>query len=606
MLKISYSSNDKKAVLSWNLEDADKAWVLIIQRTLFDNSEDVVWKNSNTLSLPWWSFLSIRRKFGEIVQGYGIKRGIEWDIDQEAENFLKESLSREISFKQAKIAKPILEEDLKNKLSSVKFARSLTSQQIRNIIKIASLPAGATFSVPGAGKTTEALATFFYRSSPGDFLLVVAPKNAFGSWDEQILSCIPTINQKFVRLHGGKENIIKLLEKNPRFMIITYQQMPRVSDIIAAYLSKNKTYVFLDESHRIKSGAGCTTARAILNISHLPVGKLIMSGTPMPQSEEDLVPQFSFLYPEIEVSKDNIIELIQPIYVRTNKDELGLPPITRNSIKLKMAPSQSKLYNLMKYQVSRDAAEFLSSRSKNAFRALGRSVLRLLKFVSNPALLSQEIGFADQALLAEVLEEGDSPKLSYVVKRARELAREGKKVLIWSSFVSNVEILANRLSDLGAVYIHGGVDAGDEDDNDTREGKILNFHNDPNVRIMVANPAAAGEGISLHTVCHHAIYLDRTFNASHYLQSEDRIHRLGLSSDQKTIIEIIECIGTIDETVHQRLKYKISKMAETLKDSSLHVETEPYDPPASDDEIENEVVALDDGDVQSLIDITKN
>ena len=118
-----------------------------------------------------------------------------------------------------------------------------------------------------------------------------------------------------------------------------------------------------------------------------------------------------------------------------------------------------------------------------------------------------------------------------------------------------------RLADFGALYIHGGVDAGNEDDYETREGKIKLFHDDPNVRLLVANPAAASEGVSLHRVCHHAIYLDRTFNAAHYLQSEDRIHRFGLPKDQKTTIEIVECQESVDETVQERLSYKIGKMA---------------------------------------------
>ena len=74
---------------------------------------------------------------------------------------------------------------------------------------------------------------------------------------------------------------------------------------------------------------------------------------------------------------------------------------------------------------------------------------------------------------------------------------------------------------------------------------------------MVANPAAASEGVSLHRICHHAIYLDRTFNAAHYLQSEDRIHRFGLPADQKTTIEIVECLDSVDETVRMRLNLKI-------------------------------------------------
>jgi SNF2 family DNA or RNA helicase len=321
----------------------------------------------------------------------------------------------------------------------------------------------------------------------------------------------------------------------------------------------------------------------------------------MPQSEEDLLPQFSFLYPEIQADGTSVVQLIRSIYVRTNKKELDLPPVTRRRISLAMAPVQTKLYNLMKFQVARDAEAALSAHTKAAFRTLGRSVARLLQFVSNPALLSREIGFVHGDLLSAVLAEGDSPKLRYVVRRARELAKEGKKVLIWSSFVANVEILSQRLADLGAVYIHGGVDAGNEDDDDTREGKIRLFHDDSNVRVMVANPAAASEGISLHTICHNAIYLDRTFNAAHYLQSEDRIHRFGLKPEQETIIEIVECAGTVDEAVRERLGYKITKMADVLEDSSLHVDPIPYDPPPSDDLTEEEVGVLNVDDVQALI-----
>src|SRR5690606_11021937 len=120
---------------------------------------------------------------------------------------------------------------------------------------------------------------------------------------------------------------------------------------------------------------------------------------------------------------------------------------------------------------------------------LGRSVMRLLMFVSHPALLSQEIDFAKPGLLSAVIAEGRGPKMNYVLHRARELARGGDKVLIWSSFRRNVEYIANSLQDLGAVYIHGGVDAGSDEDDATREGKIKMFHDDENVRVMVANPA---------------------------------------------------------------------------------------------------------------------
>ena len=178
-------------------------------------------------------------------------------------------------------------------------------------------------------------------------------------------------------------------------------------------------------------------------------------------------------------------------------------------------------------------------------------------------------------------------------------------MLIWTSFVRNVEYLASRLSDLGAVYIHGGVDAGDEDDDGSREGKIKRFHDDPTIRIMVANPAAAGEGISLHKICHHALYLDRTFNAAHYMQSQDRIHRFGLNRDQKTTIEIVECTSSIDETVRMRLDFKIGQMARALEDSSLQVDPIPLDPTDIEDLDEYTTGLVADDVLALLTDLTR-
>lgn len=117
---------------------------------------------------------------------------------------------------------------------------------------------------------------------------------------------------------------------------------------------------------------------------------------------------------------------------------------------------------------------------------------------------------------------------------------------------------------------------------------------------MVANPAAAGEGVSLHRICHHAIYLDRTFNAAHYLQSEDRIHRFGLPHNQETFIEIVECEGTVDETVRERLGFKIGRMAEALDDPSLKPDPIPIDPFDIED-FDEYSTGLSQDDIQALL-----
>lgn len=599
MLRLDYRAVDRRAVLLWAVEDGQAAWVQPLRRLVVDHTPEARQENAQQLSLPWWGFSAMSAKFNTLLKGYGLRVGVHVDATPAARALLQQAQRSNAGYVQAQNAHRVEQGDLLQHLASIQFGRTLSAEQERNVRLLAALPAAATFSVPGAGKTTEALATFFYRARANERLLVISPKNAFAAWDEQVAACMPHLNAQFVRLRGGRENIAQQLAMDPRFMLISYQQLARQPDLLAAHCSQYPTFVFLDESHRIKSGTAKQTARAVLELASLAAGKLVMSGTPMPQSIGDLVPQMAFLYPEIATDESNVVDYITPIYVRTTKAELGLPPVTRTLVPLSMAPMQYELYKLLKFETARVLAS-INPRSSMALRAIGRSITRILQFTSNPALLASEIGFIHKDLLAATLAEGDGPKIKYVLKRTRQLTKQGHKVLIWSGFRTNVEYIADRLSDLGAVYIHGGVDAGDEDDDDTREGKVRRFHFDETVQVLVANPAAASEGISLHRVCHHALYLDRSFNAAHYLQSEDRIHRFGLPADQSTNIEIVECEGSIDETVRARLDLKIGAMADVLQDSSLKPEVVPIDQELLED-YEELSAGLDMGDIQALI-----
>ncbi|MBT9154406.1 MAG: hypothetical protein DDT39_01080 [Firmicutes bacterium] len=605
MLTIDYREQDRRAVLVWQDVDSRHPWLQLLSRLVFDHTDDARQESATTLSLPWYNFASLRGEVLKLLSGHSLRLGAEVYVTPTASELLKRSRQVATDYQRALTGAQTDVDTLQEILSSRGFRRTLSREQLRNVGKMIALPAAATFSVPGAGKTTEALAYFLYRATKGERLLVIAPKNAFASWDEQLEECAPHLASEFRRLKGGREKIESILSDDPPCMLITYQQLVRVSDAVAAHLAEHPSFVYLDESHRVKSGVAKQTARATLSLSHLPTGKLVMSGTPMPQSTDDLIPQLAFLYPEIAATSDNVVSLIQPIYVRTTKAELGLPPITRLTVPLRMAPLQHELYRLMSREVARDAATALSIPGKQVLRSLGRSVARLLQFVSNPMLLASEIGFAHGDLLGAVLTEGDGPKIRYVVNRARQLARNGKKVLIWSSFVRNVEYMASILADVGAVYIHGGGDAGEEDDDGTREGKIKLFRDNANVSVLVANPAAASEGVSLHDICHHAIYLDRTFNAAHYLQSEDRIHRFGLKPDQETTIEIVECVGSIDETVNLRLGFKIDQMAAALNDHSLRPDPIALDPNDIED-YDDYSTGLSNEDIRALLtDVTK-
>lgn len=526
-----------------------------------------------SITFPWRYFLSIKGFVGQ----YFSARHNQYRVvfTDNAKSMLK--TANDTSYNTALALNAISEAEIKARLESIGFKRSLTINQLINLKKISHLPGAATFSVPGAGKTTEALAFFFVNATDIDRLLVVAPKNAFSAWDEQLDACMGENYGKFVRLRGGEVAIQTALQTNPRFMLITYDQLSRVKNTIVSLLSSGNIYMFLDESHRIKGGKQIKRADAILEMAHLPKRKLIMSGTPMPQSPKDLVSQFSFLYPTKDVTDTTVIDLIQPIFVRTTKGQLGIPKLDHRVVQVPMTQLQREIYKTLKSEVRRQLNPVLSDSSRYELRRIGKCVMKVMEFVSNPSLLSNDMDYAFDRRVGALLLESDGPKIDYVCRRARQLAAEGKKVLIWSSFVQNVELIALRLSDLGAEYIHGGVDAGDESDFDTREGKIKRFHTEDTCKVLVANPAACSEGISLHKVCQYAIYLDRSFNAAHYMQSEDRIHRLGLSPDAKPQIEFVECEDSIDQVVRTRLELKVKTMAQALEDSSLSVEISSVD-----------------------------
>lgn len=145
-----------------------------------------------------------------------------------------------------------------------------------------------------------------------------------------------------------------------------------------------------------------------------------------------------------------------------------------------------------------------------------------------------------------------------------EIFPDNGKVIIWTIFIQNAKELKTYLSQNG---IESKLLIG-EIPQDEREVTIKTFNNPLNndFKVIIANPFSVAESISLHKGCHNAIYLERDYNCSNFIQSKDRIHRVGIDEKQITRYFYILSKDSIDEAINDRLRLKIERMEEIIND----------------------------------------
>tara|TARA_B100001250_G_scaffold413185_1_gene446494 strand:- start:772 stop:2646 length:1875 start_codon:yes stop_codon:yes gene_type:complete len=489
-----------------------------------------------------------------------------------------------------------------------------TEFQLKNLSRMCAYPDGAaSFSVPGAGKTVEACAFFAYHKKPESSMIVVLPRVGYIAWEEELEKCLGLVpGTDVIRIDRGVEDNERIIEENPNasVFLITYTRFTNNTQLMFEILDRGNCFLVLDESHRIKNDSARSSATR--DLSMYAKHRLILTGTPTPNRTEDIERQFDFLYPARHWPHNKVVETMKNIQVRTKKSDLGLLEPKELRPDVGMDPLQEEIYNLIrKHQARKLQTVDLSDR--NGLEELGRAVLTVIQAASNPMLLLKNPRVPleiKERILDLVDEEGSEafPKIDWVCKKTRELAKSGEKVIIWSSFVENVKLIDSKLKDLGSRYIVGstpslsGSNTDTDAEGDHREGIIKAFKDDPSRMVLVANPAAAGESISLHHVCRHAIYVDRTYNAGNFVQSRDRIHRYGMKDgivtcrEKDTYYYYLTTEGTIDTQVNSSLSRKIKNMARLLNDDSLTFE--PIGIPSSDGPTGH---GLDDDDCSSII-----
>lgn len=477
---------------------------------------------------------------------------------------------------------------------------ALSDFQRRDIAKLLSLRHGANFSVPGAGKTRVALAVYAAQKAAGQAnrLLVVCPKSAYESWQFESATCFR---------HPLRTDILDhSYDQWAEVLIVNYERLDKSLTKLAAWLKAGPAVMVLDEAHRMKLGARGTYGAACMALGPLAKRRMILTGTPAPNGAKDLENLLGFVWPghgqrtvSQAVAGNDLAyasSVLRPLFTRTTKPELGLPPLIPQMRYVDMPPLHEKIYSSL-------VGGMGSEGQRDDLRALGKTALRLLMAAVCPALLVEGADRHDplayqlppldvpldsslHSLLRNLPDHEFSPKYREAAFIVAQNAERGRKTLVWTTFVRSLKTLDKLLENFGPAVVYGGTLDRDE--------QLRRFREDPDCMVLISNPATLGEGISLHQVCHDAVYVDRDFMAGRFLQSMDRIHRLGLAPDTDTNATVLVARNTIDEVVMARLEQKLEFMGKILDDPSVQQLADLEEFPAV-------AAGVEPGDVQELL-----
>lgn len=495
--------------------------------------------------------------------------------------------------------------------------RSLYELQLLSAYHLAFSQNACNFSVPGAGKTSIVYGAFAYLSNLDptdkkyvDRLLIISPLSAFGPWESEYEECFGE-KPSTRRLNGQLSLETKkqyLYSRNPaKITLLSYNSVSSLKEELIYFLKNNRTMVVLDEAHKIKNTSGGVTAAGVMEIASFCSSRVVLTGTPAPNGYEDLYNLYKFIWPtkkvipfEVYQLKDmskadhdarveTLLHSIEPFFIRIKKSDLGIPGATEHPpIVVPMGDAQRRIYDIIEKKYMGD----IVSTKDNAFKQdlVKARLIRLMQAATNPDLLriplknfagiedfDPELVTEDSNLIRDVLQYTSNETPAKFIK-AKELIEQiladGGKVVVWAIYIKNILDFRDYLLSLGipckTLYGATPVASGDEDDDDetieTREQIIAEFNKpDSGFKVIIANPFAVSESISLHKACHNAIYMERSFNAAHFIQSKDRIHRYGLKPGIETNYYYLLSEDSIDSVINERLVAKETRLREIIE-----------------------------------------
>lgn len=445
------------------------------------------------------------------------------------------------------------------------MALQLMQHQEEGIAFLTGEHSGLLAFEQGLGKTLVAIDAFrrLLAESKADKMLVVCPNSLKRNWVAEIGKFAPGLA---VEIAEGKARARRrVFAASEAKVVVTSYETARVEvTAILALLATRRTVLVLDESHAAKNWRSLTST-AMRRFAPRVQYRWLLSGTPVTNSPTDLFTQVEIIAPGNRAlgSMESFMERVEDdpaatfakpvldrvVLRRTKEQCLDLPEKSFSDIVVELPPWQRKLYDEMRDQMV-STIMGMTGEQYQAFASTALAQLtRLSQLASNPALLFPEMN--ETPAKFDVLDGLVSDILSV----------PGRKIIVWSTYVRNIEALLARYTQHGAVAIYGGVEATE------RQEVAARFQNDPETRILVANAAAAGTGFTL-TAASFTIYESMSWRYDHYAQSQDRNHRIGQTQPVSYLRLVAE--DTIDEAIARALERKAGMARSLLSDPDAH------------------------------------
>ena len=412
----------------------------------------------------------------------------------------------------------------------------------------------------GLGKTLQTLTLLQYIYKPSapkqPATLIVVPTSLLHNWRREA--------KRFTALSMTEyNNTVAIDKKRPekffgRFHLIftTYGMMKNNIDILRSYRFK---YVVLDESQNIKNSDSLNFRSAIqLQSNH----RLVLTGTPIENSLKDLWAQFHFIQPDLlgaesAFQKQFIIpirqgnarvetqlqQLIAPFILRRSKKEVApeLPELTEETIYCDMTGEQNTCYEQEKNSLRNILLQHTQSTDRLHSFSVLNGILRLRQLSCHPQLI-----FPDYT--------GTSGKATQIIETFDTLQSEGHKVLIFSSFVKHLELLAEAFQERGWKYalLTGSTS--------NRSSEIAHFTDQKDVQAFLISLKAGGVGLNL-TQADYVFIIDPWWNPAAESQAIARAHRIG--QDKQVIAYRFITQNSIEEKI-LHLQDEKRRLAETF------------------------------------------